>query len=285
MTTVPAPVHRSHSQIKTYLHCPHQYLLERVVKVPQTPAWFLIGGSAVHVVVELLTKYPETPEENIAEAWDIAWSEEVKKAEQNTDAPREQWRAAGRVTKDKPNKEDGEWWQAEGLHMCLRYHQWLSGVLYDGWQVFDDGQGPWVERGVNTTVGGAPVKMFLDSLFVMPGGELCVVDAKTGSRVPDAQQLRLYALGLDRVGQPRPSHGAYWMARTGQLHPPFSLDEQQDKVIDSTFRDVDAAIKAGLFPAHVSSMCSGCSVNTACAAYGGAEAHKYDPILTEGSVD
>ena len=280
MTTIQPVTHRSFSQIKSYLTCAKQYQLQRLVRVPEVPAWYLCGGSAVHAVAEAITITPSLDTDAITDLWIKAWEKEVTDLAERSGVPTDQWRAAGRATKDKPNKEDGEWWIQEGHQMCLRYSGWLSSILEQGWQVFDDGRGPWVERGVNVTVGGAHTKMFLDALFVMPGGELIVVDHKTGSRAPDAQQLRLYALGLDRAGQPRPSLGAYWMARTGELTAPTVLDDSMDVVLDDTFANVDEGIKAGRFPAHVSSMCSGCGVNRYCAAFGGADAKDFDPIYS-----
>lgn len=280
-----APAHRSFSQVKTYLSCPKQYQLQRIVRVPETPAFYLAGGSAVHEVIEHVTLNPDVDVDTIADLWIAAWDKHTTRLLEDTGIPIGEWRAAGRVTKEKPNKEDGAWWLEEGHQMCLRYQGWLHQAFEDGWEVYEDTTGKWVERGVSPVIGGAPVKAYLDSVFVMPGGQLCVIDAKTGSRTPDPQQLRFYALSMDRVGQIRPSMGAYWMARSGDLSAPFTLDGPgYDASFDDTFKAVDAAIRAGLFPAHVNSMCSGCSVNRACAAVGGGEADLFDPTILDRKV-
>lgn len=51
------PAHISHSQVSTYLSCAKRYYLEKVVNVPQVPAWWFVGGSAVHEVFEQYLKH------------------------------------------------------------------------------------------------------------------------------------------------------------------------------------------------------------------------------------
>lgn len=51
-----APVSRSYSQFTTWLSCGKQFQLARVVKVPETPAWYLVGGSAVHSATEVFDR-------------------------------------------------------------------------------------------------------------------------------------------------------------------------------------------------------------------------------------
>lgn len=47
-----APVSRSYSSFTSWLSCGKSWQLARVVKVPETPAWYLVGGSAVHSATE-----------------------------------------------------------------------------------------------------------------------------------------------------------------------------------------------------------------------------------------
>lgn len=44
--------HRSFSQFSSWVRCGKAYQLERVRKVPQTPAWFLVAGTAFHSAIE-----------------------------------------------------------------------------------------------------------------------------------------------------------------------------------------------------------------------------------------
>jgi hypothetical protein len=53
VTTTPdgPPIRRSHSQLGI-VNCPKRYQLERREGVTPVPAWYAIGGSAVHAVIE-----------------------------------------------------------------------------------------------------------------------------------------------------------------------------------------------------------------------------------------
>jgi hypothetical protein len=50
------PEYISYSQYETYLSCGEKYRLSRIEQVPEQPAWYLIGGSAVHEATEAYDK-------------------------------------------------------------------------------------------------------------------------------------------------------------------------------------------------------------------------------------
>lgn len=50
------PSYISYSQFSTWLDCGEKYRLTRVVQVEEDPAWFLIGGRAVHVATETIDR-------------------------------------------------------------------------------------------------------------------------------------------------------------------------------------------------------------------------------------
>lgn len=49
-----APSYISYSQFSTWLDCGEKYRLTRVVQVSEDPAWFLVGGKAVHTATEAI---------------------------------------------------------------------------------------------------------------------------------------------------------------------------------------------------------------------------------------
>jgi len=285
MSLQAAPAHRSWSQVHTYQSCPKQYQLSRVLRAPETPAWYLAGGSALHTVIEQINHRAHNGEplggDSLSDEWDKALDEQVARLVEETGVPTEEWRAGGRATKDKPNKEDGVWWRHDGYHQLIAYIGWIMQAYADGVVIYADQAGPWIERGVNVTIGNVPVKMFLDLVVVLPGGELMVIDHKSGSRLPLPGQLRLYAYGMAAAGHPRPSLGAYYMTRKAELSAPWSLPDTYDPVLDDLFSNVDASIRAEIFPPHLGSHCGACGVAKFCAAYGGAEAPNYDPIILD----
>lgn len=50
------PPHVSYSSLTTYLDCGWKYFLTRVKKVEEHPAWYFVGGSAVHLATEMYDK-------------------------------------------------------------------------------------------------------------------------------------------------------------------------------------------------------------------------------------
>lgn len=50
------PAYLSYSQFDTFLTCGEKYRLTKIEQVPEKPAWFLIGGSAVHAATEAYDK-------------------------------------------------------------------------------------------------------------------------------------------------------------------------------------------------------------------------------------
>ena len=46
------PTHVSYSAFSTWLSCGQQYKLTRILQVPEAPAWYLAGGTAVHTATE-----------------------------------------------------------------------------------------------------------------------------------------------------------------------------------------------------------------------------------------
>ena len=47
------PSHVSYSSMTTWIDCGWKYYLSRVVKEPEQPAWYFVGGSALHTATEM----------------------------------------------------------------------------------------------------------------------------------------------------------------------------------------------------------------------------------------
>jgi hypothetical protein len=46
------PEHVSYSQLSDWLRCGKYYQLRAILQLPQTPAWWELGGHAVHAATE-----------------------------------------------------------------------------------------------------------------------------------------------------------------------------------------------------------------------------------------
>lgn len=246
----------SFSSMESWLNCGEKYRLEKVVKVAQTPAWYLLGGSAVHEATELLDLGKvDTPDE----AWQIAWDKQLATVEDESVV-----RAGGRASKAWPNKENKDWWAENGLVMVRDYHGHMQQMLADGWTILG------IETPFNLDLGGVLIRGFIDRVMANPNGEAEVHDIKAGTREPAwTLQLGVYAHGAEQALGIRPSVGRYYMARTASLTQPASLLHYTPDRLTDWFGKARQAIEAEVFVPHVTSMCVSCSVRDFCAAVGG----------------
>src|SRR6476659_3896848 len=66
--------HLSYSSVTTWERCPKQYQLSRIIKAQGHPAWYFIGGTAVHNAADDIDR-GRTPKE-----WKDYFYPEVQKA-------------------------------------------------------------------------------------------------------------------------------------------------------------------------------------------------------------
>ena len=276
--------HRSYSQVTSYLSCPKSYQLARIVRVPETPAWYLAAGSAVHACLEEITKDEVglgKTDELYPELWTNSFNDEIHKLEERSGVSRHDWRTGGRKTKANPNAEDYSFWVEEGLRQIILFSQWFDDRINEGWSVPTFAGNLACEIELNVDFGGVRIKGYADLIMELPSGELMVIDHKTGSRTPDTfQQLALYAFAMEKLSLPTPTLGAFFMTRKGELSVPTTFRQTDLDSLTDTITNVDKAIKAELFPARVTSMCKGCGVANYCAAVNGSLAKEFDPIYT-----
>lgn len=208
--------------------------------------------------------------------WQKVFSAEVHAQVTDTQVPPKDWRVAGRVSREKPNKEDGVWWGEAGLGYCANWMRWRE---ESGWRTWGIGDTPAIEIGGLAYIGGWPVKCFIDRVMVTPAGELVILDLKTGARSPDSDlQLGIYACWLQAKYGVRPPYGCYWLARKSEISVPVSLDHYTNELIGSMFTQVGLGIQQQIFVPHVGEHCKRCGVARACYAVNGDEAIHYDPL-------
>ena len=266
----------SHSALNTWLSCGWQFYLSRIQHVPEQPSYWLAGGKAVHEVTEYYDRiFHNTDQQstfNSRAAFEANWELNYKNADNGME-----WRAGGRATKANPNKEDAAWWLEAGPKMVDFWTQFRQDSGFNMYQLPDGSEA--IETELNQEVGGVPLKAFLDRLMVAPTGELIVVDIKTSSREPASlTQLGIYAILVEKTIGVRPALGSYFMARTGELTAPQSLDRYTEARLGSWAKGFELAMENKIFIPQVSTMCGTCSVNAACYAVGGKDSHLYPEI-------
>lgn len=257
LTDLTGKAHLSYSSLDSYLTCGERYRLERIMSVPQSPAWWFIGGSAFHRATELIDT-DEIDSPNVA--WEVAWTAQYKQELADVD-DESTVRAGGRASKQYPNRENREWWEDNGPILVNQYMQWKT----------DSGYQPLhVELEFDTTIYDVPVRGFIDRVYVNPDGEMVVVDLKTGQREPASQlQLATYRVALLKQYDMHVDYGSYYMARKGTLGVTWALHKYNEDMIGKWYHDAKRGIESEIFIPHVTSMCQTCSVAPYCVAVGG----------------
>lgn len=253
--------HLSYSAVSSLSECGERFRLERVEQVPQNPAWWFIGGKAYHVATEYIDYGTE---EDPKTAWDKAWAAQLE--EDIPDGNYDNARAAGKATKEWPDKQNKDWWEYFGPQFVAEYIKKMDQMRAEGWKLWtiEDGT-PAIEIPFQVAIGSVPIKGFIDRVMVNPDGEMVVVDLKAGSKVPEStMQLGVYAVALEKTFGVRPILGSYFMARKAELTEPMSLLHYTEDVIGSVFDTAKRMIEAEIFLPQVSSFCKACGVRDYC---------------------
>jgi len=165
--------------MNNYIRCGKAYELGKL-GVTEAPAWWLLGGSAVHKATEWLDKgeWDEAPEM----AFYQAFTDEIERA-------LEEW------------PDQGSWRKAGYGARAQGYEHWMQqGPLYVKQWADRNQEWEWVELDVSTTLpSGIEIKAYIDRARVdrtVQGFQ--IADLKTGSTRPDSdQQLGIYKVLFD----------------------------------------------------------------------------------------
>lgn len=249
-------MHASHSSISSYLYCGKAYELEKIQKVPTAPAWWLLGGSAVHKATENLdngTWYTFSPEE----AFRQAFLEEITLAELK-EPDQDKWLKAGYGR----YAQGYEHWMEKGPAYV---RQWADREI--GWTH--------VELEVSTTLpSGTEIKAFIDRVNIDYDFEYIeVVDMKSGSKRPESdQQLGVYSALLrewlrTKYGHPYVADweikAATYMFKDDEFYP-VDVSNWTLDTVDKLAQEWIDGVNAGVFLPNRGDKCGRCSVSDAC---------------------
>jgi hypothetical protein len=264
------PAHLSYSSIDGYKTCGKRFELQKVIGVEQRPGLAALGGNAVHTATEWYD-LDSVPNATAGELFQKAWNEEVKnRREQSPSYSVEDYVKTGRASAQYGGKRGIEWWMDNGPGMVQAWIDWREASGWHLWELPDGS--PAVEVELNIALpGGYPMRMFIDRVMVTPAGQIVVLDIKTG-RIPEtAEQLGLYAYGLEQEfgWSCRPEWGYFWHPDKGHGSPQ-SLGMYTGDYLDEQARMAVAGINAGCFMAKPANNCANwCGVAKHCAAVGG----------------
>ena len=269
--------HLSHSQLTSWLRCGKAYELNRIMKAPRQPAVWTAAGVALHETLDNINRsYVAGEDLNIKKTWDASYESTLSRIENETGVSREHWKCGGRVSKEKPQKENSVWWGHEGYRELMEYQQWLR---TSGWKVTEFDGIVMSEFETTAIFGDVEVKGFLDAVMKAPDGSLVVVDAKSGTRVPsNVTQLALYAVALKKTLGVDIKHGAFFMTRKAEMTDTFDLTKYTDKFFTSLFSGLAKAKEEKIFLPNPGEACFTCDVRSSCFTVGGHDAYKYDSL-------
>lgn len=276
--------HLSYSTLADWKECGEKVRLRKVENLRGAPSWSLIGGSLVHTITENLDRQDfGIPVDGPTEFNEDVFLAFIEAEEDKSQSDRADWRAAGRVSKEWPNKENYDWWLHNGPAMVNNWRRFLSGPTYQI-AMTPDGA-PAIELSIEFELGGVKVVGYIDRVLEhFPTGELIVVDLKSGSRDPlTSDQLGLYRVGLSaRYGEAfTPVWGTYFMTRKGATTLPVDLRKYSDGRLEYEYDAAWRGIQAGIFIPKVGPLCSSCGVREFCRAVDGSQADKFLPYRKE----
>ena len=261
------PGHISYSALDTYIGCGQRYYLTRVEKVPEEPAWWFVGGNAVHTATERIDKEFMDAEggwiqdRSNTNFFSDAFDKHIAETLELSGVATELWRAGGRASKAWPLKENYDWWIQNGPEMVESWIKWRQG---SGWQIVDFSGQLSIELEIDLPLDDFLLRMIIDRVVVNSDGEVAVLDLKSGSRSPSSDlQLAVYAAGMERIIGVRPKYGMYWMAREGSTTALTDLDYLPTDRVLSMIGKFDQARKSQIFLPNLKE-CHYCGVAQHC---------------------
>lgn len=257
--------HLSASQLASFGDCGEKFRLERIDVEPavETPAWWSIGGTAVHetyqaVVLEGLKSNPDAAEH--------IFRRELRRGEGlalEVEPDETLWRRGGRVSKAWPDKENRDWWLDKGVEMARRFATLYDTPFLPGRVVTVDGNAL-IETRFLIRIGEDDVLGYIDAVVEMPDGSIVPRDYKSGKKPKGILQLATYAEAMDHLWGIRPKSGQYLMTRQMALVE-APLGKLSGDALARAYDTLSRAKAHGVYLPNTSSgFCSSCGVRARC---------------------
>lgn len=262
--------HWSFSSYDEFTQCGHRYFLKRVKQAPTLPSVAAVAGRAFHRWTEVhdsaFINYAGfiLPTEG---DWEVCLFEEIEREEEHSGVARGDWRVSGRESKDKPNKEDLDWWLTAGWELCQRYADWRSKVntrIATDLPPDENGNTLGIEYALNVELVGLEFYAHLDRVEYDENGNLGVRDLKTG-RLWVSVQPGFYA-GAARMHGIRLHWWDKYDARKGITvpNPPKPLDNWDATRVSHLLAQAEDQRSRHIYPVRVGEHCNYCPVRDAC---------------------
>lgn len=286
---------RSISQVASFAECGMRYRLERVDKVPQRPAWWSLGGTVAHEVVNSYERHRLRGEasgvsgDRAAALFAAGMRLQIEKVRETTDLAPELWKAAN------GGKEDRAWWEDHGPEMIVNYIDGQADRKAEILMV--DGGVAVLELEHTFTINGVETRQYVDLALLHDTGDVTIRDLKFG-RAPGAGKLQLpaYVVGLvdlDPSLAERTIWVDYWLGRAGAATRAVKVNVGEARQrLSYELATMDVMERAGLYLPNTAAYCGSCGVHDQCPAMGQPTAAPWvlpgmpnGPLLTDATAD
>ncbi len=261
--TAAAPARRpalSPSRAGDFKQCPLLYRFRAIDRLPEPPSTAQLRGSVVHAALEQLyalpaiDRVPETALSLVIPAWDVVVAEKPELAEEIAPELRETLLEEARA-------------------LLAGYYRLEDPTRFDPQSC---------EQRVEVELSdGTLLRGFVDRIDVAPTGELRVVDYKTGKAPPEARalaefkamfQMKFYAVALLRIRGVVPARLRLLYLADSQVldySPDLAELERFEKTLMAIWQAIQKSGETGDFRPNPSKLCSWCTHQELCPAFGG----------------
>ncbi|MHB1782756.1 MAG: RecB family exonuclease [Acidimicrobiales bacterium] len=254
--SLPLPDTLTPSKLTKFTSCPLAFRFSYIDRLPEAPSPHLVRGTLVHKALQILvasgrpeSRTPERAQTSLGEAWDSLERFDIAELDLSPDA------AAA--------------FRAEAADLVERYF-----AVEDPRTVHAIG----VELDLRVAVDGIEMRGIIDRLDYLPGGDLVVVDYKTG-RAPRPEHARsrmvgvqFYALLCEQIlGRlPREVRLVYLREPLVVVESPTSQTMRgiRQRAV-AVWRAIERSCERDDFRPSPSPLCKSCSFQRYCPAFGG----------------
>ena len=248
----------SPSRAGDFLTCPLLYRFRVVDRLPEPPSLAAVRGTLVHAVLEHLfdqpapDRTPEAARSLVEPEWEQLTAEEPELAD---------------LFEGK--EELAAWLEGAGV-MLDRYF-----TLEDPRRIEPAHRELSVEAELAS---GLHLRGYIDRLDVAPGGEIRIVDYKTGTAPPEEFearalfQMRFYALAIWRAQGRVPSMLQLMYLGNGEIVR-YQPDESDllatERKVEALWQAIERALRSGDWRPRPGRICEWCAHQAICPAFGG----------------
>jgi tape measure domain-containing protein len=256
--------HLSYSSMTTFWLCPARMIFEKAGIGPiQKPAWWNLGGNAVHAMLEQLTRavVPAAVDmDALRQVFKLRLDTAADTLAEKTGVNRDYFRAA------KSGSEGYDFWITKGPDMVASGLRFVQGLDADGWE-FQAAE----EKIVFQIAPGMDFWAIPDRVY-RRADNILILDWKTGASMPaTSQQLLAYAVSLICSGaMPRDAQysGVFANLRKGTLIGPSKFSSDRISMVRDGIRQAAAEVLKGNVTPKPGDHCWRCDSSPVCPARG-----------------